>query len=76
MKEKLNYLKGLGAEIEDFDNLEVGFKVDGYYYGIAFNDFEISDRLETICRSADLYSCCGDIVDQDWMMCPSCKEHL
>jgi|TARA_R100000081_G_scaffold47917_1_gene22867 Zn finger protein HypA/HybF involved in hydrogenase expression len=23
-----------------------------------------------------IISCCGDEVDQDWMICPTCKEHV
>ena len=73
---KVEYLKSIGAEIHDSFGTEVLFTANGYDYGISFSDFEIGDSLETICQNADLYSCCGDIVDQDWMMCPSCKEHV
>jgi hypothetical protein len=75
MTEKLNYLKGLGVEILDYDDTGVSFRAD-YDYAIEWADFEIGESLATICQAADLYSCCGDIVDQDIMLCPSCKEHV
>ena len=75
MTEKLNYLKGLGVEILDHDHLGVSFRAD-YDYAIEWGEFFVGDSPETICRSADLYSCCGDIVDKDWMICPTCKEHV
>ena len=75
MTEKLNYLKSLGVQVLE-SITDVEFTANGYDYGISFNDFQIGDSLETICQNADLYSCCGDIVDQDLMMCPSCKEHV
>jgi len=75
MTEKLNYLKGLGVEILDHDDAGVSFSTD-YEYSIEWANFKIGERLDFICLKADLYSCCGAIVDQDWMMCPICKEHI
>ena len=58
------------------------FKLDyiqyesGYYtYDISFQDFEIGDTIETINNTANIYSCCGDILDKDYMRCPTCQEH-
>ena len=36
---------------------------------------QISLRNETL-DDAVLWSCCGDEVNKDWMICPSCKEHM
>ena len=72
---KIEYLKALGVEIIDHDDAGVSFRSD-YDYGIEWDDFEIGESLATICQNADLYSCCGDIVDQDWMRCPTCKENV
>ena len=80
-QEKLNYLESLGVEIQGY-NLEdeknyrasVSF-TDDYDYGIDFEDFNIGDNLSTIEKHSDIYSCCGDILDKDYMICPSCKEH-
>ena len=76
MTEKLDYLKSIGAVIIESDDRGVSFNCFGYDYSIQFDEFEVGDDQETICQAADLYSCCGDIVDQDIMLCPSCKEHV
>jgi hypothetical protein len=80
-QEKLNYLISLGVEIQDY-NLEttshypayVSYTND-YDYTIEFDDFNIGDTLSEIEQYSEMYSCCGDILDKDYMICPSCKEH-
>ena len=37
-------------------------------------DFVDSEGYE-LDQDGNRYSCCGDILDPDIMMCPSCKEH-
>lgn len=39
------------------------------------DEFEIGDSVSQIMRAAEYYSCCGDLLDKDSMMCPSCREH-
>jgi hypothetical protein len=46
-----------------------------YDYEIEFDEFEIGDTASSIENAANIYSCCGDILDKDYMICPSCKEH-
>jgi hypothetical protein len=49
------------------------FESDGYTYYV---DAPYEDALNTLAM-AELYSpCCGEYVDQDWMICPCCKEHV
>lgn len=80
-QEKLNHLISLGVEIQDY-SLEdskhtkayVSFTND-YDYTTEFDDFNIGDSLSEIERYSDIYSCCGDILDTDYMICPTCKEH-
>jgi len=49
------------------------FESDGYTYYV---DAPYDDALNTLAM-AELYSpCCGEYVDQDWMICPCCKEHV
>ena len=69
-KEKL--LKEWGAEDIDLINDTYHFVYDGYSYSTS--DIYKTEK-ETI-DNATLYSCCGDEVDKDWMMCPTCKEHI
>ena len=77
-KEKLAYLESLGLTVESF-TLNSGKCIanwsNDYDYEIDTDDFEISDTLQEIETYADVYSCCGDILDKDYMICPSCKEH-
>lgn len=73
---QLEHLRSNGAYIEDHDTEEVSYHFDGYDYRISWDDFDVTDSMTRIKSSSDLYSCCGDVVDQDYMMCPTCKEHL
>jgi hypothetical protein len=77
-KDKLQYLESLGLEIESFsvDNGKCfAYFEDDYSYEIDLDDFDITDEIQKIYQKADIYSCCGDILDRDIMMCPTCKEH-
>lgn len=66
-------------EAQGFTNVEGSiekgywFESDGYdYYVLEAGE----DALNTLAM-ATLYSpCCGEYVDQDWMICPCCKEHV
>lgn len=78
--EKSEYLESLG--FEDVEIVEVygytteyHFNVDGTYCSIYDNEFEIGDSLPNILLNATIYSCCGDPLDRDIMICPTCKEH-
>jgi hypothetical protein len=66
-------------EDQGFTNIEEDakegywFECDGYTYYV---DAPYDDALNTLAM-AELYSpCCGEYVDQDWMICPNCKEHV
>lgn len=80
IKEKLEHLKSLGftstdtVEVEGYDT-EFHFECDNNFYTIYEDEFEISDSLRTILHNATIYSCCGDPLDKDIMICPTCKEH-
>ena len=77
---KAEYLESLGFTEVDF------IEVDGYdtefhfeWYGrpcsIYEDEFEIGDSVSQIMSAATFYSCCGDPLDKDYMICPSCREH-
>ena len=54
----------------------LSFEYDDYDRYIEIKDEDIEEySFEDIVEEADMYSCCGDVLDQDRMMCPSCKEH-
>ena len=79
LQAKLDYLKELG-----FSNIEpvevYGYDTEIQYEGeyncsILAKEFEVGDEMRDILKASDFYSCCGDILDKDYMICPSCKEH-
>ena len=74
---KVDYLKSLNLEVtEVHDDEGVSFEApDCYDAYILFEDFDIGDTQDQICYHAEYYSCCGDRLDKDWMVCPSCLEH-
>jgi hypothetical protein len=78
-KEKLEYLKSLGfinTETIDVEGYDTEFHFDyAIFYSIYEDEFEIGDSLQTILHKATVYSCCGDPLDRDIMICPTCKEH-
>ena len=77
-KDKIAYLESLGLIIESFTSQSgecTVYFTDDYDYEISTNDFEIGDSLKEIYNASDIYSCCGDILDRDYMICPTCKEH-
>jgi hypothetical protein len=77
-QDKLKYLESLGLSVDSY-NLQNGNCYatwsDDYEYRIDTDDFEIGDPLYKIEKYADIYSCCGDLLDRNYIMCPSCKEH-
>jgi hypothetical protein len=78
-RQKVAYLESLGYEIQDYDdkglpNSTISFTGD-YDYEIEFDEFEIGDSESSIESTANIYSCCGDILDKDYMICPTCHEH-
>jgi hypothetical protein len=70
---KLEYIETLYEVLDSHDDA-VEFDAD-LPCSIDFDDFEIGDTAETIYRRATKYSCCGDELDDDYMICPSCGEH-
>lgn len=80
IKEKANYLNQLG--FEDVETVEVygydteyHFTDDNMNCSIYEDQFEIGDSVSEILRAATFYSCCGDQLDKDYMICRSCGEH-
>ena len=80
-QEKLNHLISLGVELQDYNLEDIKYAkayvsfTDGYDYTTEFDDFNIGDSLEEIEKYSNVYSCCGDILDTDYMIYPTCKEH-
>ena len=37
--------------------------------------FSLEDTAKEVISRSDIYSCCGDVLDKDIMICPTCKEH-
>ena len=78
--DRIAYLESLGfgavdcVEVEGYDT-EFNFESDGMSCSIYEDEFEIGDSVSQIMSAAEFYSCCGDPMDKDSMMCPSCKEH-
>ena len=78
--ERTTYLESLGfTEVEysscPGDITEYYFESYGRPCSIYEDEFEIGDSASQIMSAAEFYSCCGDPLDKDSMMCPSCKEH-
>lgn len=78
-EEKMSYLESLGLSIEEIICEDYGlifFKYDGNYYEISEDEISIGDSINSIISSSQAYSsCCGEILNTDWMICPECKEH-
>jgi hypothetical protein len=88
MDYKLQYLRGLGLEEVDSDARPDGTDRIwwGYYYEF---HYEISDSdlqyhatnnssfedFKSDCEVSK-ETCCGDLVDLDTSLCPSCYEHV
>lgn len=78
--EKAEYLDSLGFGVVDFIEVdgydtEFYFEADGMSCSIYEDEFEVGDSVSQIMRAATFYSCCGDPLDKDIMICPSCREH-
>jgi hypothetical protein len=81
---ELNTKKMIDSDIEKLESqgcqdVEAGsnggywFECDDYTYYVDCPGDNLSETLQM----AELYSpCCGEYVDQDWMICPCCKEHV
>ena len=77
-KDKIKYLESLGLTVESFtlnDGKCFAYFSDDYDYEIDLDNFDIFEEKHKIFQKADIYSCCGVILDRDIMMCPDCKEH-
>jgi len=78
--ERKSYLESLGftevecVEVEGYDT-EFHFESDGMPCSIYEDEFQVGDTSSEILRSSAFYSCCGDILDKDLMICPTCHEH-
>lgn len=75
IQKKVDYLNSIGLPVDHNDDEMVYFDNDFYSCGIELENFDVGDSVEQIMNYADIYSCCGDVLDKDWMLCPTCKEH-
>ncbi len=78
--QKVAYLESLGVEVQDYDSK--GLSSSTVYFSsmdgdfeILFDEFDLDTPLEKIQEDANQFSCCGDILDKDYMLCPTCLEH-
>lgn len=72
--EKVAFLQSLGfTDVEDNGD-NISFEGD-CQMSIDVEDIKLTDTNADIERKSDKYSCCGDILDEDYMLCPTCKEH-
>jgi hypothetical protein len=72
--DKVAFIKSLGfTDVEDFGDT-IGFEGD-CPMDIDVDDIKLTDTAKDIERKANKYSCCGDVLDDDYMICPTCKEH-
>jgi len=73
---KADYLEGLGCEILDVRGELIDFKYEDYDYIVDSKIFNTVDTIKSILYWAEILSpCCGETLDKDRMICPSCKEH-
>lgn len=78
--ERKSYLESLGftkvecVEVEGYDT-EFHFESDGIPCSIFEDEFQVGDTPSGILKAAAFHSCCGDILDKDLMICPTCHEH-
>jgi len=73
-RDKVAFLESLGfTDVEDNGD-NISFEGE-YQMSIDVDDIKLTYTYADIERIADKYSCCGDILDDDIMICPTCKEH-
>jgi len=73
---KADYLEELGCEIVDVRGSLIDFKYEDYDYIVDTESFNTGDAIKSILYWAEILSpCCGETLDKDRMICPSCKEH-
>lgn len=77
---KVALLESMGFEVHDYDifdtpDANVNFSgIEGDFI-IKFENFsETENNRNHILAYADQYSCCGDLLNKDIPLCPSCKE--
>ena len=73
MTEHLRYLGCTNIEkgIDDY-----GFDYNGYSWAVDADKIDDTMTIDEILHEADRISCCGDLLNNDSDMCPTCKEHL
>jgi hypothetical protein len=52
----------------------VTFQVDSLEMCATYEDVMDAEGIRELEAVAEWYSCCGDVLDHDVPMCPSCKE--
>lgn len=66
-------LKKNGYSYIEFNSSEVVFEGD-HYMTIKIDELLDCKNSIEIENKSEWYSCCGDVLDKDIPMCPSCKE--
>ena len=66
-----------GFTVDDYTETDICFRLDDYSVSVEIDDVLYFNKLDAFLKLADFtyYSCCGEILDTDYMLCPSCGEH-
>lgn len=68
-------LESLGLEVKECEEHAVVFEMDGLDCDIEADEVEENMTIQDVHNRCTMYSCCGDVLNKDIMICPSCKEH-
>lgn len=68
-------LKAFGFDEVEHDYDSIRFSDDGDRSILVMDAIKCSTPAEVI-KESTLWSCCGDEVDEDFRLCPTCKEHV
>ena len=76
---KVALLESMGFEVHDYDIFDtpganVNFSGIEGDFQIEFDQFTESDSRNHILAYATRFSCCGDELNSEIPLCPSCKE--
>ena len=63
-----------GMSYSDAENIWVQYESDGQMMCSTDEEIMDAETVGELIDTAEWYSCCGDVLDHDVPMCPSCKE--
>lgn len=69
-------LKSFGCTNISQLNYEWAFDYNSYSWVASDAALEEAETIDDLLADSDRISCCGDIVNDDNLICPTCKEHL